>query len=136
MTIKKTELINILFANNIPLIEYYLIEISKDYNISYDELESKYIKPFKNSKNRNTNKKGRKTKYSMFLSDKNVNETLKNKFGDQYDKLPFSEISKEKSKIWKAMSETDKDKYGEQANDFNKTLKNIKKNIIIEETEK
>jgi hypothetical protein len=127
MTIKKTELINILFANNIPLIDYFLKQICEDYDLSYDELEGKYIKPFRSTKKRNINKKGKKTKYSMFLADENVNDLLKNKFKEEYDKMSFSEISTEKSKIWKAMSEIDKQEYKKRADNFNEKLKDSKK---------
>ena len=122
MTIKKTELINILFANNIPLIDYFLKQISMDYDLSYEELEAKYIKPFRNSKKRNINKKGKKTKYSMFLADENVNQQLREKFKEQYNTMTFSEISTEKSKIWKAMSEIDKEEYKKKSDEFNKNL--------------
>ena len=116
MTIRRKNLINILFDQNIPLIEYYLKQIAEDYNISFEELESKYIKPFKIVKKRNTNKKGRHTNYSMFLADKEVENEIRKKFPN----IKFGDISKQKSKVWKVMSKKDKDIYKKKAAEYNK----------------
>lgn len=124
MPIKKNELINILFSNNIPLIEYILKQVSIDHDLSYEDLEKKYIKPFKYTKKRNTNKKGRKTNYSMFLADKNVEKELK----ERYPNMSFGELSKEKSKVWKVMSKQDKEKYKTLAEEYNQKLKTENKN--------
>jgi len=118
MPLKKNELTNILFKSNIDLVSYLLRTIGEDYNISYDELERKYIKPFKQTKKRNTNKKGRMTCYSMFLADKSIDEDLKNRNPD----MSFGELSKEKGKVWKAMSKKDKDIYREKAKEYNNKL--------------
>ena len=125
MPSNKNELVNILFQNHVPILEYYLKKISEDYAIDYNELESKYIKPFKCAKKSNTNKKGRKTNYSIFLSDKKVDDVLREKHGEEvYDNMQFSEKSKEKSRLWKAMSKTDKDVYKKQAEIHNNSLLN------------
>lgn len=118
MPLKKTELTNILFSNHIPLLSYVLKTVSADYNIPYEELEKKYIKPFRSTRKRNTNKKGKKTCYSMFLSDKEVEEDLKQRNPD----MNFGELSKEKAKVWKVMSNKDKERYKELAADYNRKL--------------
>jgi hypothetical protein len=118
MPLKKTELTNILFSNHIPLLNYVLKTVATDYNISYEELEKKYIKPFRSTRKRNTNKKGKKTCYSMFLADKEVEEDLKNRNPN----MNFGELSKEKAKVWKVMSQKDKERYKELANEYNSQL--------------
>lgn len=122
MPLRKNELTNILFKANIELVTYLLKSIGEDYNINYDELERKYIKPFKTTKKRNTNKKGRMTCYSMFLADKTIDEDLKKR----YPEMSFGNLSKEKGKVWKAMSNKDKELYKEKAKEYNN-------NLIIEE---
>jgi len=124
MPLRKNELTNILFKSNIDLVTYLLKTISEDYKINYDELERKYIKPFKTTKKRNTNKKGKMTCYSMFLADKKVDDDLKNRNPN----MTFGELSKERGKVWKAMSNKDKDIYREKAKEYNK-------NLVIEEEE-
>jgi len=118
MPLKKTELTNILFANHIPLLSYVLKTVSNDYNIPYEELEKKYIKPFRSTRKRNTNKKGKKTCYSMFLADKDVEEDLKKRNPE----MSFGELSKEKAKVWKVMSNKDKEIYKEKASEYNNSL--------------
>ena len=118
MPLNKNQLTNILFKQNIELVEYLLKAVSQDHNIDYSVLEKEYIKPFRTTKKRNTNKKGRMTCYSMFLKDKIVEEELKERFPDK----TFGEISKEKAKVWKAMSIKDKDHYKTLAKEFNKKL--------------
>ena len=118
MPLNKNQLTNILFKQNIELVEYLLKAVSEDHNIDYAILEKDYIKPFRATKKRNTNKKGRMTCYSMFLKDKKVEEELKERFPDK----TFGEISKEKALVWKAMSKKDKDHYREMAKEFNLNL--------------
>lgn len=118
MPLNKNKLINILFKQNIELIEYLLKAVSEDHNIDYTILERDYIKPFKTTKKRNTNKKGRMTCYSMFLKDKEIEEELK----QRYPEKTFGEISKEKASIWKVISNKDKDKYRKLATEYNEIL--------------
>ena len=119
MPLNKTHLINILFKQNIPLIEYLIKDISEKYDLNIEDLEKEYLIPFKTTKKRNTNKKGIMNGYSTFLADKEVDEELKTRFPDK----SFGELSKEKGKFWKAMSKIDKGKYSEKAKAFNKELK-------------
>ena len=119
MPLNKTHLINILFKQNIPLIEYLLKDIADKHNLNIEELEKEYLIPFKTTKKRNTNKKGMMNGYSIFLADKEVDEELKTRFPDK----TFGELSKEKGKFWKAMSKVDKTKYSGKAKEFNKKLK-------------
>ena len=129
MPLRKNELTNILFKQNIELVTYLLKAIGEDYNIQYEELERKYIKPFKTTKKRNTNKKGKMTCYSMFLADKSVDEDLKKRYPD----MSFGALSKEKGKVWKAMSNIDKDKYRLKAQEYNKNLANEEQSEEVEE---
>ena len=119
MPLNKTHLINILFKQNIPLIEYLIKDIAVKYDLSIEDLEKEYLTPFRTTKKRNTNKKGMMNGYSLFLADKEVDEELKTRFPDK----SFGELSKEKGKFWKAMSKIDKGKYSEKAKAFNKELK-------------
>ena len=130
MPLNKNQLTNILFKQNIELVEYLLKAVSEDHNIDYAILEKDYIKPFRATKKRNTNKKGRMTCYSMFLKDKVVEEELKRKHPNK----AFGEISKEKAKVWKAMSDIDKEDYRTTAKQFNEqlTLKNSQLTTIPE----
>jgi len=122
MPLNKNQLTNILFKQNIELIEYLLKAVSEDHNIDYSILEKEYIKPFRTTKKRNTNKKGRMTCYSMFLKDKEVEDELKARFPLKQ----FGELSKEKALVWKAMSNKDKDAYRLLAKEFNAKLEKIK----------
>lgn len=122
MSINKKQITNLLLNNNNQLLEIYFKKISEDYNIDYKELKNRYLLPVKKNKKRNINKKGRQTNYSMFLSDTNVLDTLKEKFGDKFNDMRFPEISREKSKIWNAMSKAEKDIYRKKAEEYNKKL--------------
>ena len=119
MPLNKTHLINILFKQNIELVEYLIKDIAEKYDLDSEELQKEYLTPFKTTKKRNTNKKGMMNGYSLFLADKEVDEELKERFPDK----TFGELSKEKGKFWKAMSKTDKTEYSEKAKKFNKELK-------------
>ena len=119
MPLNKTHLINILFKQNIELVEYLIKDIAAKHDLDYEELQKEYLTPFKTTKKRNTNKKGMMNGYSLFLADKEVDEELKQRYPDK----TFGELSKEKGKFWKAMSKTDKTKYSEKAKEFNIKLK-------------
>jgi hypothetical protein len=129
MPFNKNHLSNILFQQSIPLIEYILKDISEKYNLDLEELEKQYLIIFKTNKKRNTNKKGKKNGYSFFLSDKEVDKDLKLRFPD----MRFGDLSKEKGKVWRAMSKIDKGKYKEKADNFNKEIMKLK--IIHENVE-
>ena len=118
MTFNKIQLTNILFKQNIQLVEFLLKDISSKYNIDYDELEEYYLVPFKTTNKRNTNKKGRMNGYSIFLADKDVDTELKERFPNK----TFGGLSKEKGKFWKAMSKIDKEKYAIKAKEYNDKL--------------
>lgn len=124
MPYNKNHLSNILFQQSIPLIEYVLKDISEKHDLDYKELEKEYLTIFKTNKKRNTNKKGKKNGYSFFLSDKEVDKDLKIRFPD----MRFGELSKEKGKVWRAMSKIDKEKYKLKADKFNIKLKTILEN--------
>jgi hypothetical protein len=119
MPLNKTHLINILFKQNIELVEYLIKDIAIKYELDVEELQKEYLTPFKTTKKRNTNKKGMMNGYSLFLADKDVDEELKERFPNK----TFGELSKEKGKFWKAMSKVDKGKYSENAKEFNIKLK-------------
>ena len=74
MSLNQKKLTNILYKNNIPLVDFLLINISQEYNIPLSELEKRYKSPFERKQLRNTNKKGRMTGYSMFLKDIKVTD--------------------------------------------------------------
>ena len=119
MSLNKTHLTNILFKQNIPLVEFLIKDFAMVYKVDIEELEKRYVMPFKTTKKRNTNKKGMMNGYSIFLADKEVDEELK----ERYPNKTFGELSKEKGKFWKAMSKIDKEKYSLKAKEFNKELK-------------
>ena len=70
MPLNKTHLINILFKQNIELVEYLIKDIAEKYDLDSEELQKEYLTPFKTTKKRNTNKKGMMNGYSLFLADK------------------------------------------------------------------
>ncbi len=116
MSFNNKKLTNILYKNSIPLVDFLLLNISQEYNIPLTELEKRYKTPFERKQVRNTNKKGRMTGYSMFLKDIKVTEELRVLYPD----FSFSETSKKKGEIWKVLSNFDKDRYKNEAEEFNK----------------
>jgi len=118
---KNTKYLNLILKGSAGIVDEVLKKIAEDYELDYEELKKKYISPLQVSK-RNTNKKGIKTGYSMFLSDKEVNDDLIDKYPD----LDFSGLSVQKSSIWRAMSKKDKEKYSVMAKEYNKNLKKEK----------
>ena len=108
------KLINLTIQQSVPLLKYILSAISKEYNLDYSSLENKYIKKLINNKyaKKRQRMKGRQTKYSMFLKDKNVNDKIRLKYGNN---LKFPQISKIKGEIWAALSKKDKQKYADLA---------------------
>ena len=121
-----TKLINILLKQNIPLVEYLLETISKDYSNDLDEMKEKYLTPFEKKK-----RKKRKTKrtngYIEFLKDKGINKQIKK----ENPNIGFAEISKKKGDMWKSMSDKDKQGYKNDAAKINKQNKENE----LEETE-
>ena len=90
------EIENILYDNGIP----------KD----IQDIIFKHKEHFENNKQR-----GRRTCYSMYLSNKRLYDEIQERFPTK----SFGEIAKERGKIWRAMSKEEKDKYHEQATKFN-----------------
>ena len=119
MPLSKNKLQNILYKQNIDLIEFLLNDISKKYDIPIEELETEYISQFKIVK-RNTNKKGKMNGYSIFLKDKEVDEDLRTRFPEK----AFGQLSKLKGETWRNMSDIDKKLYKEKAIAFNLTITN------------
>ncbi len=113
------KVMNILLKQNVELITYLLEQISVDYKLDKNELKDKYLSSFKKNSKRNTNKKGRFTSYTMFLSDKEIDGKLR----EENEGIKFSEIQKLKGDIWRAMCKGDKDKYALMAKAYNETLK-------------
>ncbi len=118
MSLNQKKLTNILYKNNIPLVDFLLINIATEYNIPLAELEKRYKSPFERKQLRNTNKKGRMTGYSMFLKDIKVTEELK----VLHPEYTFAQYSKKKGDIWRVLSNIDKDKYKSESDEFNKTI--------------
>lgn len=92
-----------------------LLDISKKYDIKYEELESRYCGGLKIKQRRKTNKKGRLNAYSVFLKDEVVTHQLK----VQYPETTFGELSKIRGDMWNSMSTKDKNVYSEKAKKYN-----------------
>lgn len=117
MPITQNQLINLMKEQNKPLISFLLKEISKDFKIDLDELNSRYLEPLlKIKRKRNSNKKGKKTGYTIFISEQNKLMKLK--------VLPFKQRAPEIADMWRSMSKRDKEEYKNQAIEFNKTVVN------------
>jgi len=127
---KNTKYINLILKSSSGIVEEVLKMVAEDYDLNFDELKKKYISPLKVNK-RNSNKKGRKTQYAMFLSDKEVNQDLMEKYPD----LDFSGLSKQKASIWRALSKKDKEKYAKMAKEYNNNLDKEKEKNKEEEEE-
>ena len=110
----KNRMNNLLKNYNNEIFELLLENISEDYDIDLEELKLKYLKPLKINKQIKERKKT-KSCYSFFLSDQEIKSYLKEKC----DNPTFSVLSKEYSKLWKAMSDKDKEKYRNMAKEFN-----------------
>lgn len=117
MPLSKKKIHNILYKQNIELIEYILQDISNKYDIDLLELHNEYLCQFKIIK-RNTNKKGKQNGYSIFLKDKMVDGDLRKRFPDK----SFGQLSKLKGEIWRNMSKIDIESYKKKAQDFNDVL--------------
>ena len=113
-----TKLINILLKQNIPLVEFLLENISKDFSIDLGEMKEKYLTPF-GKKKRKKRKSKRTNGYIEFLKDKGLNEQIKK----ENPNIGFAEISKKKGDMWKSMSEKDKQGYKNDAVEINKKNK-------------
>ncbi len=112
----------IIVDNNTELLSFVLKDVSKVYDIEYEELETKYIKPLDTFKRKkNTNKKGKLNGYSMFLKDKDVDRQIKAKYKDG---ITFVNLTREKANIWDVMSKKDKADYSQKAQEYNEKLKN------------
>lgn len=116
------------FSANLPIFEDLIEKICKklDKEDKIQELKKELLyddkNKFKKILNKKINKKKRKkTSYTMFLADKKILVTLKNKFPNHN----LSEFNKEKGNYWRETikkSEKLLEVYEKQAEDFNKTL--------------
>ena len=95
LNIYNKELKKLLNKNTLIILQ----QISKDYNIKLSELKRKYI--IKEKKNKISG-------YHIFLSDKNINEKIKDNNSDK-------KLLIKKSNIWKNMTDEEKEYYNNLA---------------------
>ena len=116
MPLSKQKINKILYKQNTEILTHVLSAISQDYDIEFEELNKKYIKPLVNyTRPKN---KGKQTSYSIFLKDEEIRKHIDEKHGE----ITFTERSKIYSELWKVMSKKDKDEYKKRAIEINKNL--------------
>ena len=100
------ELIKLTVMEILPILENFLKNLSNNFeDLDYDILEETYLNKMQEyMKKCNTKKDTKINGYSAFLSDKEFQKELKNK----YKEIPFGELSKIRGKIWKEFSEDKK----------------------------
>jgi hypothetical protein len=117
MPIHKVKISNILHTQQIEMLSYILQDVSKEYNIDYDELQEKYINVFYKKK-RKQRLKGLQNPYTIFLNDKEVdNEIRKNN-----DVYVFGDVSILKGKMWRNLSKDEKEVYRLKSVEVNKKI--------------
>jgi len=86
-----------------------LKKISIDYDLNFNELKEKYNKPIIEKVKRKRGHNG----YTVFLGDECIDKKVR--------KSNPESVFKEKGRIWKEMSEDEKDVYRKLADRINKT---------------
>ncbi len=111
------ELVKLTVSEILPILENFLKNLSNNFdNLDYDILEETYLnKPQEYMKKCNTKKDTKINGYSAFISDKEFQKELRNKYTD----IPFGKLSKIRGKIWKEFSEEQKLHYKNLAQKIN-----------------
>lgn len=116
----------IAIKQSVPLLEALLENVSQDYNLDLNELKTKYLSNMPKSPSlKKTKKKTKNSAYSMFLKDKDVIVKLK----EENPNASFGELSKLKGKIWKNLSNDEKQIYKIQADKVNKDNEEVNNDI-------
>lgn len=106
-----------------PVLENIVEQIAEGENLDKDELKKKYLSgELKEYKKKRSRTKGVVNGYSVFLSDKDINEKILKENPDS----SFGERSKIKGKMWGDLPEQEKEKYKKQAQDLNNKKKSDK----------
>ena len=99
-----------------PVLENIVEQIAEGENLDKEELKKKYLGgKLKEYKKKRTRAKGLVNGYSVFLSDKDVND----KILKENPKSTFGERSQIKGKMWKELPESEKEKYKNKAKELN-----------------
>lgn len=108
-----------------PILEELIGEIANGENLEKEDLIKKYLGGLKEYKKKRTRQKGLVNAYSMFLSDKDINEKIIKENPDSN----FGERSKIKGKMWHELPTQEKEKYKTMAKELNekKNTKDDKK---------
>lgn len=118
MPITKVKISNIIHQQQIELLSYILQDVSKTYNISYDELQEKYINHFYKKK-RHKRILGLQNGYTLFLKDENIDKEIK----ESNEGCKFGYISKCKGKMWQNLEKEKREEYYNKAKIHNNKLK-------------
>ena len=96
-----------------------LDETSKDKYVVLAKEKNESSPVEKEQKDKKDKKPRKKTSYNVFLADKEVRLQIQN---DSTDKLTMPQINKIMIEKWKSMSQEDKKKYVDKANELNSEL--------------
>ena len=96
-----------------------LNETAKDKYVVLAKEKNESVPEQKEQKEKKEKKPRKKTSYNIFLGDKKVRTEIKN---DSTDKLTMSQINKVMVEKWKSMSNEDKQKYVDKAEELNSEL--------------
>lgn len=106
---------SLIIKNFTKSLEEILKDISKNYDIDYNELTDRYINQLVHNKTHKKMRKNKQNAYTIFLKDKDIEFKIKN----ENKNITFSELSKLKGKIWREMDDSEKEKYKSIANEVN-----------------